>query len=94
MSEIYDIVRGSRELSGEVGPVRAVHFSFRIAWQLIRGPAGQSARGKTRTVEGSVSADNNLPIREGIYQIVDQDGKYWRVQKLGMQWHLLSPLTG
>jgi hypothetical protein len=92
--EMQQALVGSGKLSDGDGAARAVHFKFDITWQLISGPAEQSALGKARTRGGSVSADDGQPISEGIYRLVDSDGKHWRVQKLGMQWHLLSPPTG
>ena len=94
MTEMQQVLVGSGKLSDQVGPARAVHYKFDVALEVISGPAGQSALGKARTRGGNVSADDGQPIAEGIYQIVESDGKQWRVQKLGMQWHLLSPLPG
>jgi hypothetical protein len=94
MMEMQQAVAGTGTLSDEVGAVRVVHFQFEIKWELIPGPGGQTALGNARTRKGSVSADDGQPISEGIYRIVESSGKHWRVQKLGMQWHLLSPPGG
>jgi hypothetical protein len=85
---------GSGKLSDEIGALRAVQFKFDITWQLILGPAGQSVLGTARGRGGSVSADDGQHISDGIYRLVGSDGKHWRVQKLGMRWHFLSPPTG
>jgi hypothetical protein len=89
---MLETLAGSGKLSDGFGTTaRAVHFKFEIAWELIPGPWGQPAKGNPRGRGGSISADDGQPIGEGIYRIVESDGKQWRVQKLGMQWHLLSP---
>lgn len=92
--QMQEAVVGTGTLSDEAGAARAVHFHFEIMWELIPGPGGRSALGNARTRGGSVSADDGQPISEGIYRIVESNGKRLRVRKLGMQWHLLSPLTG
>jgi hypothetical protein len=95
MRQMQEAVAGSGTLSDEIGATRAVHFHFEIMWELIPGPGGQSALGNPRSRGGrGVSADDGQPISEGIYRLVDSDGKHLRVQKLGMQWHLLSPRAG
>jgi hypothetical protein len=95
MMQMQEAVVGTGALSDEGGTVRAVHFHFEIMWELIPGPGGQSALGNPRPREaGHVWADDGQPISEGIYRIVESDGKHRRVQKLGTQWHLLSPLPG
>ena len=92
--EMKQVVAGTGTLTNEIGAVRTVRFKFEIIWQLIPGPGGQSAPGKARTCGGSISADDGQPLSDGIYGIVDSDGKHLRVQKLGTQWHLLSPPAG
>jgi hypothetical protein len=93
--EMQQALVGSGKLSDGGGTARAVQFKFEIVWQMISGPGGQLAPGKARTRGGgSVLADDGQPISEGIYRLVDSDGKRWRVQKLGTQWLLLSPPTG
>jgi hypothetical protein len=94
MMQMQQVLAGSGNLSDEVGSVRAVHFKFEFTQELIPSPGGQPALGKARGRGGNVSTDDGQPISEGIYRLVDSDGKHWRVQKLGTQWHLLSPPTG
>jgi hypothetical protein len=94
LMEMEQMLVGSGTLSDEVGTTRTVQFKFKIKFELIQGPGGQTALGKARTQGGSVSANDGQPISEGVYRIDEPDGKHWRVQKLGTQWHLLSPPTG
>jgi hypothetical protein len=94
MTEMQQVLVGSGKLSDGDGADRAVHFKFEFTQELISGPGGQLAPGKARIRGGSVLADDGQPISEGIYRVVGSDGRQWRFQKLGMQWHLLSPPTG
>jgi hypothetical protein len=94
MRQMEQSLADAGTLSDGDGTARAVHFKFDIVQELVTGPGGQQALGKARTRGGNVSADDGQTINEGIYRLVDSNGKALRVQKLGMQWFLLSPPTG
>jgi hypothetical protein len=95
MTQMQQVLVGGGKLSDEAGAEHAVQFKFEFTQELIPGPSGQTALGKARQRgAGRVTADDGQPIGDGIYWLAGSDGRQWRVQRLGMQWFLLSPPTG
>jgi hypothetical protein len=81
---------GNLQLDANSAPI-PVSFDFIIHCSAKSPPPGLPPPPARKQGQGTVSADDGRSFHEGFYQLVTSSGQQIRVQKLGIDWHILGP---